>query len=70
MPFLTRRHHFIGDFREEALFHRVNLGGRWWSFFVMSKTNLEVCLSFIYGPCSTWRTDHLDQVVLLVWPNR
>ena len=22
-----------------------------------------------YGPCSTWRVDHLDQVILLVWPS-
>ena len=21
-----------------------------------------------YGPCSTWRAGHLDQVILLVWP--
>ena len=21
-----------------------------------------------YGPCSTWRVGHLDQVILLVWP--
>ena len=52
-----RRHHFIGNFgeeahfigylREEAPFHWVNFGGVWCFYLFMSKTILEVGWGFI-----------------------
>ena len=70
MSFLTRRHHFksnllviserrphfIINLREEITFHWVDLGGVWWKFYLYPKPKAS------YGPCSTWRAGHLDQV--------
>ena len=47
IPFLMKRHHFIGNLSEEAPFYLANLGGGWGSFLFMSKTMLEVGWSFI-----------------------
>ena len=66
---LERRPHFIGYFREEEPFYWVNLGGGWLSFFIYVQNCAGGWLEFLfYGPCSTWRAGHLDQVILLVWP--
>ena len=74
-----RRHHFIGNFEEEAPFYLLferggsillaKFGRRLVEFFYLCP---KLCwrltgVSF-YGPCSTWRASHLDQVILLVWP--
>ena len=37
----------MGYLSEEAPFYCVNLGGGWWSFFICSKTMLEVGRTFI-----------------------
>ena len=36
-------------------------------FYICPKLCWLAGVSF-YGPCSTWRAGHLDQVILLVWP--
>ena len=47
MAIWERRYNFIVNFGEEAPFYQVNLGGGRWSFFICSKTMLEVGWSFI-----------------------
>ena len=37
---------FIGNFREEATFYWVNIGGGQWSFLCMSQTNAGCWLEF------------------------
>ena len=70
MVILERRPHFTGYFREEAQFYWVKLGGGWWSFLIYVQNYAVGWLEIsFYGPCSTWRVDHLDQVILLVWPS-
>ena len=46
-PFLMRRHHFIGNFREEVPLYWVNWGDASGPFLFMSKTMLEVGWSII-----------------------
>ena len=66
---LERRPHFIGYFREEAPFYWVNLGGGFLNFFCLcQKPSWRLAGVSFYGPFSTWRAGHLDQVILLVWP--
>ena len=73
------RHNFIGHFGEEApfswLFERGGaillgkFGRRLVDFFYLcSKLCWMLAGVSFYGPCSTWRAGHLDQVILLVWP--
>ena len=77
IPFFMRKHHFIGNSREAPFYWKFWRGGRFTGYFQRWGTiyweNFGGCwrlawVSF-YGPCSTWRTGHLDQVTLLVWPN-
>ena len=74
-----RRHNFIGHFGEEAplysLFERgeVILLGKFGRrlvdfFYLCPKLCWRLAGVSFYGPCSTWRAGHLDQVILLVWP--
>ena len=61
-----KKHHFIGNFGVEApvywLFER---GGT----ILLDKAERRLAGVSFNGPCSTWRAGHLDQVILLVWPN-
>ena len=50
-------------------FGRVLVG-----FFIIYIQTPKLCSKLawvsLYGPCYTWRADHLNQVILLVWPYR
>ena len=61
MPFLMRKHHFIGDLGEvtplywlfecEGMpFYGVNLGGGWWSFFISVQNYTGGWLEFHVTP--------------------
>ena len=72
-----RRHKFIGHFGEEALFYWLfergaillgKFGRRLMEFYLCPKLCWRLAGVSFYGPCSTWRDGHLDQVILLVWP--
>ena len=75
-----RRHHFIGEFREEAPFYKLFQGGGTNSlgkfgrrlvefFYLCPKLYSRLAGVSFCGPCFTWRANHLDQDILLVWPN-
>ena len=66
---LERRLHFIGYLREEEPFYWVNLRGSWRSFYLYPKLGWRLAGVSFFGPYSTWRAGHLDQVILLVLPN-
>ena len=38
-------------------------------FYLCPKLCWRLAWVSFYGPCSIWRAGHLDQVILLVWPN-
>ena len=78
---LRRRYHLFGIFGEKALFYwpfeigdTILLrkhGRRLVEFFyICPKLCWMLAGVSFYGPCSTWRACHLDQVILLVWPNK
>ena len=80
MAIWERRHHFIGNFGEEAPFYWLferggtillgKLGRRLMKFcYLCPKRCWRLSGVSFYGPCSTWRAGHPDdQVILLVWP--
>ena len=59
MAYCERRPHFIGNFGEEATF--------FWIF--VPKLSWRLARVSFYGPSSTMGAGHLDQAILLVWPN-
>ena len=80
MKVCERRRHFIGDRNEEApfywLFERGGtiLLGKFVNrlvgyFYFFPKPCRRLAGVLFYGPSSTWRAGHCDQVILLVWPN-
>ena len=76
-----RRHHFIGNFGQEApfywLFERggailLNKSKRKLVdfFYLRPKPSWRLAGVSFYVPSSTWRAGRLDQVILLVWPKQ
>ena len=70
----------MGNFGEEVPFYRPFQGGgtillgkfgrRMVEFFYLCpKLCWRLAGVSFYVTCSTWRAGHLDQVILLVWPN-
>ena len=79
MRIWNRRHHFIGNFGEEAPFYWLferggaillgKFGRRLVEFFYLCpKLCWRLAGVSFYGPSTTWRAGRLDQVILLVWP--